>query len=372
MSNSAFARPSPRPELLEIQRYVPGRSSVPGVAEIHKLSSNESPLGASPRAIAAYRGEAERLALYPDGGSRALRSAIAAKYDLDPERILVGNGSDELLTLLAHVYLRPGDEGLYSEFGFATYPIAIRGAGGTPVIAREIALTASVDNLLEKVSPRTRIVFLANPNNPTGTYLPFSEVERLHRGLPKTVLLVLDAAYAEYISAADYDCGLALAEANENVVMTRTFSKIHGLAYLRLGWALAPREVVDIVNVVRGAFNVNGPATAAGVAALADDDHVREAVAHNARWLPWLTAEIRALGLEVPPSVGNFVLVLFPPTGPRSAAEADDYLSARGFLLRGLGGYGLARGLRLTVGTEEANLGVVSALAAFMKTASHG
>jgi histidinol-phosphate aminotransferase len=355
---------------LEIDAYVPGRSAVAGVAKIHKMSSNESPLGPSPRAVEAYRAEAERLALYPDGSALALRSAIANKYALDPDEIICGNGSDELLSLLAHVYVRPGDEGLYSEFGFLEYPIAIRAAGGVPVVAKEISLKASVDNLLAKLTSRTRIVFLANPNNPTGSYLPASEVERLHAGLPKTVMLVVDAAYAEYVREKDYDAGLALVSANENVVMTRTFSKIHGLAGLRVGWAHAPRAIVSMLNRVRGPFNVNAPAIAAGVAALADAAHVEAAVAHNAKWLPWLTEQIRALGLEVAPSVGNFVLVQFPQTGEHSAAAADAHLGARGFVLRGMKAYGLPATLRLTVGTEEANRGVVSALAGFMKAES--
>ncbi len=360
-------RPEPRPELLAIQAYVPGKSTVVGTKRLHKLSSNESPLGPSPLAIAAFREAAGELALYPDGATQALRNAIARRYGLEPERILCGNGSDEILGLLAQAYLRPGDEGLYSQYGFLSYPIAIRAAGGEPVIAPETDFTASVDNLLERVHSRTRIVFLANPNNPTGTYLPQREITRLHAGLPSRVLLVLDAAYAEYMRAQDYTAGLELAASQPNVVMTRTFSKIHGLANLRLGWAYAPRETVDVIGRIRGPFNVNGPAQAAGIAALEDDAHVEMAALHNDCWLAWLTAEIGKLGLYVVPSVGNFVLIRFDASGRCTAPEAEAFLNREGFIPRGVAGYGLPECLRVTVGDEEANRGFVETLGRFMR-----
>ena len=240
MTSTAPVRPQPRPEILAIDAYVPGKSGAAGAAKIHKLSSNESPLGPSPKAVEAYLASAADLARYPDGSASALREAIGRRYGLEPSRIICGNGSDELLALLAHVYLRPGDEGLYSEYGFLEYPICIRAAGGVPVVARETGKTLSVDAMLEKVSARTRIVYVANPNNPTGTYIPFSEVKRLQAGLPPDVLLVIDAAYAEYVTRNDYAAGIELAATCENVVMTRTFSKIHGLANLRVGWAIRP------------------------------------------------------------------------------------------------------------------------------------
>ena len=307
-------RPLPRPGVLEIEAYVPGKSGAPGVAKVHKLSSNETPLGPSPRAIEAVRRAAGELESYPDGTAAALREAIAAKHGLDPARIVCGAGSDELLSLLTQAYVGPGDEGVFTTHGFLVYKIAILAAGGTPVVAAEKDLTADVDAILAKVTPNTRLVFLANPNNPTGTYLPLEEVRRLHAGLPPTVLLVIDAAYAEYVRRNDYAAGLELAASAENVVMTRTFSKIYGLASLRLGWMTGPAHVIDAVNRIRGPFNVNGPAIAAGIAALADEAHAAAAVAHNERWLPWLTREIAALGLTVTPSVGNFILIHFPST----------------------------------------------------------
>ena len=367
MTSNAPVRPQPRAAILEIDPYVPGKSHVAGVAKVHKLSSNESPLGPSLKAIEAVHALADRLELYPDGASTALREAIGRRFGLDPSRIICGNGSDELLALLAHVFLHPGDEGLYSQYGFLTYPICIRAAGGIPVVAEETERTASVDAMLAKVSARTKIVYLANPNNPTGTYIPFSEVERLHAGLPPHTLLVIDAAYAEYVTRNDYAAGLELASTADNVVMTRTFSKIHGLAGLRVGWAYGSAHVVDALNRVRGPFNLNGAAQAAGVASIDDTGHIEGAIAHNSHWLPWLADAIAELGVEVTPSVGNFLLLTFPKRSGRTAAEADAYLSARGFILRAVAAYGLPDSLRLTVGSEASNKGVVAALTEFMR-----
>jgi histidinol-phosphate aminotransferase len=352
---------------MAINAYVPGRNKVAGVEKIFKLSSNESPLGASPGAIEAFLASVCELAVYPDGSASALREAIGHRFGLDPSRIICGNGSDEILALLAQTFLRQGDEGLYSQYGFLEYPICIRAAGGIPVIAEETELTANVDAMLAKVTERTRIVYLANPNNPTGTYIPFSEVKRLHAGLPSDCLLVIDAAYAEYVTSNDYAAGIELASACENVVMTRTFSKIHGLAGLRIGWAHGPARLLDALNKVRGPFNINGPAIAAGVASLMDTAHIEKAIEHNQRWLPWLTQAISALGIRVTPSVGNFLLLHFTDVSGRSASSADTFLSARGFILRAVSSYGLPDCLRLTVGDEAANRGVVGALTEFMR-----
>jgi histidinol-phosphate aminotransferase len=362
-------RPEPRPGVLQIEAYVPGKSAAPGVAKVHKLSSNETPLGPSPLALEAIRA-ASHLEHYPDGSATRLREAIAAKYGLDPARILCGSGSDELLSLVTTAFVGPGDEGLYSAHGFLVYRIAILAAGGTPVVAPERSLHADVDALLARVTERTKVVYLANPNNPTGTYLPFDEVRRLQAGLPPHVLLVLDAAYAEYVRRNDYAAGLELALTAENVVMTRTFSKIYGLANLRLGWMVGPAHVVDAVNRIRGPFNVNGLAMAAGIAAIRDDAHLGRAIAHNDEWLAWLTREIAALGLDVTPSVGNFLLVHFPGEPGRTARDADAFLSARGLILRRVEAYGLPGALRLTVGTEEANRLVVAALREFLERAA--
>ncbi|MBL8791745.1 MAG: histidinol-phosphate transaminase [Rhizobiales bacterium] len=360
---TATGRPQPRPGILEIEAYVPGKSQAKGT-RIHKLSSNESPLGASPRAIEAYRATATTLERYPDGSATALRNAIAARYGLSADRIVCGAGSDELLQLLAHAYLGEGDEAVYSQYGFLVYPIAIAANGARSIVAPESNQTTDVDAMIRAVTPRTRMVFLANPNNPTGTYLPFSEVKRLHAALPAGVLLVLDAAYAEFVRNNDYEAGVALVSEHENVVMTRTFSKIFGLAALRLGWLYGPAHVVDVLNRIRGPFNVSSGAIAAGVAAMEDQAFVERAIAHNSEWLPWLAAEIGRLGIAVTPSVGNFLLLNFPSGKP--AAAADAFLQERGIIARRMDAYGLPGALRLTVGDAEANRDVVAALKDFM------
>jgi histidinol-phosphate aminotransferase len=355
---------------MQIDAYVPGKSvAAPGVKKIHKLSSNETPLGASPLAKAAFAEIAQKLELYPDGSSTALRQAIGQKFGLDPNRLICGSGSDEILSLLTNAFIGQGDEGLYSEYGFLVYKIAILAAGGTPVVAKEKDFRTDVDAMIAAITPRTKIVYLANPNNPTGTYIPFDEVKRLHAALPPHVLLVLDAAYAEYVRRNDYASGLELVATSENVVMTRTFSKIYGLANLRLGWMYAPEAVVDAVNRIRGPFNVNGAAIAAGVAAINDQAHVDAAIRHNDTWLPVLTERISALGIRVTPSVGNFLLLHFDATTGKTAKAADAFLASRGIVVRAVGAYGLPDALRLTIGDDEANRLVVDVLAAFMKSA---
>jgi histidinol-phosphate aminotransferase len=352
--------------VLAIDPYVPGKSSAPGVAKVHKLSSNESPLGPSPRAIEAYRKAAAHLEDYPDGAVTALREAIGRVYGLDPARLVCGAGSDDLFHLLARAYLTDGDEAIYTKHGFLIFPIAILSTGATPVVAPEKDFTADVDAILAAVTERTKLVFLANPNNPTGTYVRFDEVKRLQRELLPHVLLVLDGAYADYVSRNDYEAGIELVATCDNVVMTRTFSKIHGLAALRLGWMYGPAHVIDVMNRIRGPFCVNTPAMAAGIAAIEDIEHQERSRAHNTKWLAWLTEEIGKLGLEVTPSAANFVLIHFPTSKGKTAQDADRFLTARGLILRQVAGYKLPHALRMSVGTEEANRLVVEALAAFV------
>ena len=358
--------PVPRPGVMSIEAYVPGKSAAPSIGKVYKLSSNETPLGASPHAVDAFKAVAEKLELYPDGSATQLRDTIGARYGLDPNRIVCGAGSDELLSLITNAYIGPGDEGIYTEHGFLVYKIAIQAAGGTPVVAKEKNFQTDVDAILNCVTPRTKIVYLANPNNPTGTYISFDEVKRLHAGLPSHVVLVLDAAYAEYVRKNDYASGIELVSTNENVVMTRTFSKIYGLALLRLGWCYGPAGIIDALNRIRGPFNVSGPALEAGIAALKDEDHLSKALAHNDKWLPWLEREISKLGIEVTPSVGNFLLLHFPKVPGKTAKEADAFLSSHGLILRGVGAYGLPDCLRLTIGPDEANKKVVECLTQFM------
>lgn len=360
-------RPQPRDSVMSIPVYVPGKSQVNTDGPVHKLSSNETPLGASAKAMDAYRQIAGQLEYYPDGSSSALREAIGDVHGIHPGRILCGAGSDEILSMIANTFLEKGDEAIYCEHGFLVYPIVIQVAGATPVVVKEKNCVADVDAILAAVTPRTKVVFLANPNNPTGTYLPFSEIRRLHDGLPGTVLLVLDAAYAEYVSENDYQSGVELAGASENVLMTRTFSKIYGLANLRLGWCFGPEAIINAMERVRGPFNVSGAAQAAGVAAIRDQDFVRAAVAHNDEWLPKLTKGLEALGLTVTPSVGNFILVHFTDAPGKGAAEADAYLLKHGCILRQVGNYGFPNALRMTVGSAEACEKVLAVLAAFLE-----
>jgi histidinol-phosphate aminotransferase len=360
-----MSTPEPRPGIMDIEAYVPGESAVGDGAPVIKLSSNETPLGPSPKAVEAFR-NATDLARYPDGSATALRNAIANVYGLNPDRIVCGAGSDEILNLLASAYLGPGDEAIYTEHGFLVYRIAILANGAVPVIASETDCRADVDKILGLVSPCTRIVFLANPNNPTGTYLPFDELQQLRKGLPDNVLLVIDAAYAEYVRRNDYETGLELVATTDNTVMTRTFSKVYGLAALRLGWCYAPAAVADVLNRIRGPFNVSGPAIAAGVAAMEDGAHMEKAVAHNDRWLDWLAQKISALGLKVTPSVANFILIHFPDEDGKRAEDADCALKAEHIILRRVTGYGFPNALRMTVGMEEENRKTLAALETFM------
>jgi histidinol-phosphate aminotransferase len=357
---------TPRQAILDIAPYMPGTSALPGVRKVIKLSSNETPFGPSPCAIEAYLAEAPRLLRYPDGSARPLREALAKLYGLDPARIVCGAGSDELLNLLAGAYLEPGDEAIYSEHGFLVYKIAIMARGAKPVAAPETNLTTDVDAILARVTDATRLVFIANPNNPTGTYVSFDAVKRLHAGLPEHVILVLDAAYAEYMRANDYEAGIELVATTPNTVMTRTFSKIYGLAALRLGWAYCPAPVADALNRIRGPFNVSGPSIAAGVAALADQPHAQRAAEHNVIWRARMAEALTEIGLNVTPSAANFLLVHFPKGNGKSAPEADTFLHQHGIILRRVAEYGFPDALRMTIGTEEENRAVLDALSAFM------
>lgn len=361
-----MAGPRPRPGILEIEAYQGGKAETGNARPAIKLSANESAIGPSPKAVEAFKAAAARLHRYPEGGSTALRAAIARRHNIDPARVVCGAGSDELIALLTKGYAGPGEEVLFSEHGFLMYKLSALGAGATPVAAAEQDLKADVDALLARVTSRTRIVFIANPNNPTGSYLTGDELARLHAGLPEDVLLVIDAAYAEFVDEADYDSGMGLAATAANVVMTRTFSKLYGLAALRLGWLYGPAAVVDALNRLRGPFNVSLPAQEAGIAALEDVEHEVRARAHNAQWLPWLASEIAAMGLTVHPSVGNFVLVAFPSEPGRDAAAANAHLEADGLIPRAMGAYGLPHCLRISVGLEAENRAVVASLWRFV------
>jgi histidinol-phosphate aminotransferase len=357
-------RPIPQPGLLSIAPYVPGKSqAAPGVAPI-KLSANESPLGASPKAIEAFNEAARHLEIYPEGSSRVLRQALGEAHGLDPDRIVCGNGSDDLLHLLAQCYLGEGDEAVMSRHGFSVYPIVTKGAGAEIVMAPETDYRADVDALLAAVTPRTKMVFLANPNNPTGTCLSAAELERLHRGLRPDILFVLDSAYAEYVTMPGYSVGIDLVDRSDNVVMVRTFSKM-GLAAARIGWMYAPAAVVDVVNRIRGPFNVNLPAQFAGAAAARDTQFTAELGRYNAQWRDWLTAQLSSNRLRVVPSEANFILVLFPDEPGQRAADAFQALLAKGLIVREVGVYGIPNGLRISIGPEAAMRAVAETLQDF-------
>jgi histidinol-phosphate aminotransferase len=361
----APAKPTPRASILHIAPYVGGEAKIAGVDKPIRLASNESALGPSEKALAAYHAAGPDMFRYPDGHSSALRQALGRAHGIDPERIVCGLGSDDIIHLLAEAYAGQGDEIIYGYHGFSVYPIVALTVGATPVAAPEKDLTFDVDAALALVTPKTKLVFIANPNNPTGTFIPRAELERLHAGLPESVVLVVDAAYAEFVTRADYNPGLDLAAREPNVVMTRTFSKIYAMGGLRLGWSYSSAEIADVLNRIRGPFNVNMAAQAAGIAALEDVAATERARAHNEVWRSWLTRELTALGLELTPSVANFVLAGFPAP-PKDANAAWDFLRARGILVRKVGVYHLPEHLRITIGTETEMRAVVAALGAFL------
>jgi histidinol-phosphate aminotransferase len=353
--------PQPKAGITSISPYVGGKSKAEGASRVIKLSSNENPWGPSPKAAAAYKEQAEHLHRYPDGAHSALRAAIGQAHGLPEEQLICGAGSDELLGLLVHAYAGPGDEVLYTEHGFLMYKIYTLGNGATPVAAPEKNLTADVDALLAAVTPRTKIVFLANPNNPTGSMIPSSEVRRLRAALPEQVILGLDAAYAEYIDDPAYDAGEKLVAEGGNTVMFRTFSKIYGLPALRLGWAYGPAHIIDVMNRIRSPFNVNAPALAAGIAAVGDQAFVKEMRVKNAAERERLVQSLQQKAFEVVPSHTNFVLVKFGD----KVAEVNGYLASQGLIVREVAGYGLAEYLRISIGTTEENSILIDALSRF-------
>lgn len=355
--------PAPKPYIMAIAPYVPGRSTTDDGRRVVKLSANENPLGTSAHARAAFEAADRTLDRYPDPGATKLREAIAERYGLDPLRIIYGTGSDDVLHLVAGAYAGQGDEIIHVRYGFAVYEIATRRVGAEPVVVPDRDYATDVDAILAAVTERTRIVYVANPNNPTGTFTSRSEIARLHAGLPRSVLLVIDQAYAEYIEAADDDAGLALAMTEANVLVTRTFSKIYGLAAERVGWGYGPAQVIEAMHRIRAPFNVTTAGQHAAIGAIGDRAFEDATRVHNATWRAWFVDRIAAMGnagLRAVPSQANFVLVLFE--GTLTADAAYHGLMAAGYIVRWLPGQGLPHALRITIGTEQEIRGVAGAL----------
>jgi histidinol-phosphate aminotransferase len=360
-------KPAPRAAVSKTAHYVPGERRLSGVEQPIKLSSNESPLGPSPRAITAYHALEPELFRYPDAAQHALRTALADIYGVEADRIVCGNGSDEVLSLLIRAYTGPGDEVILSQYSFGMCWTHAHMQAADVIVAPEPDCRINVDEILSRVTARTRLVLIASPNNPCGTYLPRAELHRLHGALPGNAILVVDAAYGDYVVAEDYDCGLELARRADNVFVTHTFSKLYGLAGLRVGWGYGPREVIDTLNRVRTPFNVNAAALSAAAAAVLDRQHTASVREHNNRWLARLLKEYRSLGLDAVPSVTNFILIRFPE-GRHSAANAAEHLRASGIIPRPVNAGGPERSLRITIGLDSDNETVIATLRRFMSS----
>ncbi len=355
---------TPVPSVMKLAPYVQGQSSIAGVRSPIKLSSNESSHGPSPLALQAYQARSAHINRYPDGSQRKLREAIAKVHGLDVGRIVCGNGSEELILLTVRAYLCPGDEALLSENGFIMANIHAIAQGAEVIIVPEKDYRVDVDAMLERVTAKTRFCTIANPNNPTGTYISEPEMRRLHSGLPGNCLLLIDNAYAEYVDQKDFATGSALVEEFENVVMTRTFSKIYGLAGLRIGWAYCPTEVISVLQHIRTPFNTNGPALAAAEAAMLDQEFTQRIKQHNASLLRRISSELTRLGIEVIPSVTNFYLLRFDPESGKSGTEAAAFLQSQGIIPRPAGRSDVF--LRITVGLDKENDAVIDALTEYM------
>lgn len=356
--------PQARPGVMRLSPYQQGQSAIEGISNPIKLSSNESSQGPSPLAIEAYQQAASQLNRYPDGSQSALREAIGETYDLNPQRIICGNGSDELIQLMARAYVGDGQEALLSENGFIMSNIHCTAQGADLVIGAERNYQVDVNAMLTLVSDKTRFCTIANPNNPTGTYIDGSELRRLHAGLPDNCLFLIDEAYAEYATAEDYDTGIALADEFDNVVVTRTFSKIYGLPFLRIGWAYCSAGIADLVQRIRTPFNTNGAAMAAAAAAVKDTAYIEEIRTHNASWRERISRTLTEMGIEVIPSQANFYLLRFAKDSNKSGGAAAAFLQSRGIIPRPASG--ADEFLRITIGVGHENEAVLHALSDYM------
>jgi histidinol-phosphate aminotransferase len=351
----------PQPGILDIELYQGGTSHVAGRSDAVKLSSNENPFGPSDKTKEAFLRAVHKLHRYPSTDHAGLRQAIGEVHRLDPDRIICGTGSDEILMLLSQAYAGQGDEVIHTRHGFLLYPIIARSVGATPICVEERERTVDVDAILAAATKRTRLVYLANPNNPTGTMVGTAEIERLAAGLPNQAILVIDGAYAEYVDG--FDGGAGLAAERPNVFMTRTFSKIYGLGGLRIGWGYGPKAIIDVLNRIRNPFNLSSAQLDAAEAAVRDQDHVARCRGENARLRVWLADALAELGVPSDTSTANFILARF---ASREEAEAcDEYLQSKGLIVRRVAGYGLPHCLRITVGDEASCRRVAHAVGQF-------
>ena len=357
--------PTVKASIEKLETYKPnfGKSKI---SNLIRLSANEGALGTSLKAKEALNSFSENINRYPPQVSNDLISAIANRYSLDNEKIILGNGSDELISIITQAFLEPTDEAIYTEFGFLQFPQAISVAGAKGIVAKDVNFTANVDNILSKINKKTKLIFLANANNPTGTFIPKEEVMRLHKSIPSNILLIYDAAYAEFINNKDYIDGSSLVNNNDNVIMLRTFSKLHGLASLRLGWGYCSKYILSNLMKVRGPFSVNSAAMLAGIAAIEDIEFQEKSVAHNLEWMRWFEKELKSLNLDFQTSVTNFLLIKFPNNVLNSAQKAIKFLAEKGILVRGMNAYGLPDYLRVSIGNEKENITFIKQLKSFL------
>ncbi len=354
----------PRKSILELISYKPnfGKSNLKNTI---RMSANENPLGCSPKVLESIK--FINFNRYPPQVSENLITTISKNFDLDKNKIILGNGSDELISIIAQSFLNYDDEAIYTEYGFLQFPQAIAVAGGKAIVAKDKNLTVSVDNILKMITPKTRIVFLANPNNPTGTFIPKSEVIRLIESLPKTILLVYDAAYAEYICDQAYIDGINLVKKYENVIMLRTFSKLHGLAGLRLGWGYSSESIIKILMSVRGPFSVNSIAIEAGIVAIEDKDFQKKSFNYNKKYMKWFEKELNKLNVLYQKSVTNFLLIKFPIVKNKDSEAAENFFSEQGILIRNMTPYNLKEYIRVSLGTVEQNKRFMNSLKKFIE-----
>jgi len=352
--------------IMDIVPYKPGKSTISDGRKPVKLSSNESPFGTSDKTKLAIVEAAANQFRYPDGGCTILRSKLAETHNINMDNIVCGAGSDELISLICDAYAGEGDEVLCSEYGFLMYPISAMKVGAKAVFAKETNLRTDINNIIDSITDRTKIIFIANPNNPTGSYISNEEMTYLHKKIPENIILVIDSAYAEYVNKDDYDCGIKLVQSSNNVIMTRTFSKIYGLGGIRLGWAYCPDSIADVLNRVRGPFNVSNIAQNAGIAALSDVDFLQESIEHNKKWLGIMAESLGKIGIKSYPSAANFILVEFPEEEEFNAQNANKFLLSKNIIGREMTAYKLPKCMRFTIGTEEENKLLLKTLENFL------